>query len=316
LFTSLDDDTLQHLGGKDLPPNWREQLAPALLLAKSPLAESLGLGDFGRDYEAMMASVTDQLKGVAKKLVVESGAAELIPCIESGALTLSDAGLDAGAGGDNVLEGWIELLQRRLHDSRSRLLFDNRAGDLVASMLAEGMIDSNELGLKHAGQAAVGAGLVARLPAFPQAPMDELLDLRSDLAPALARYRRAVFRLSKELPASVGPELKSHVDDLWMAEIAPAITEIEERLADHGLVHDIAKSAASDVKALLLESAGVYIGMTSMAGLSDLISATAAAGTTTAQAVIRGTLDSVNGRQEARHHDLFYLYETNRMLTK
>lgn len=72
--------------------------------------------------------------------------------------------------------------------------------------------------MRHAEQAAVGSRLVARLPAFPGVPLDEILDLRCDLAAPLGRYRTAVVRLSDRLQA--GPfdrDLPDEIDDLWGA---------------------------------------------------------------------------------------------------
>lgn len=106
---------------------------------------------------------------------------------------------------DVQMWNWIDALVARLTDRRTRLLFDRQAGRLVQSMLAEGMIPTNSQGLQLAAQAALGVGFAERLPAFPTPKMDELLDMRKELALPLARYRGAVVRFSKEVPQVVGP---------------------------------------------------------------------------------------------------------------
>ena len=65
-------------------------------------------------------------------------------------------------------------------DPRSRLLFDGESADFFKMAIEEGEIALSTEHLPRARAAALGAGFVARLPALPQARMDELLDLRSD----------------------------------------------------------------------------------------------------------------------------------------
>ena len=58
---------------------------------------------------------------------------------------------------------WIDELVARLTDKRTRLLFDRQAGNLISSMLEEGLIPSNPQGLRLAAQAALGAGSLRSL---------------------------------------------------------------------------------------------------------------------------------------------------------
>lgn len=306
LLTSLDDDVLEHMnGGSSLPDGWR-QLVPLMVgLSGTPAGDELGIPN----VDEVFAEAREELSTIADELVVNSGASELIPCIEDGTLTLSDAGIEAISDFDAFLPRWSELLQTRLRDRRTKLLFDAQAGDLVASMLREGHIEPDASGIKRAGQAAVGAGLVARLPAFPNAPMDELLDLRGDLIDALVRYRGAVYRLARDVPAG-GEEAEAFIDALWEGEVQPTIVEIRERMADHGLVREIARNASQDVKTVMT-AASVYLGMSGSDVQSGLIAATAAAG----QASVSGLVSSLRGRLEVERNDLFYLYEADRRLT-
>jgi hypothetical protein len=315
LFRSLDERTLKGLtGGKGFDAQLLDYLPAFMAFAASPEGRALGLGDDADEFEAAMSQATAELQGVSEQMIRDSGAEELIPCIESGVLTLSDAGLGKGWESDQIMTEWTELLRRRLNDGSTRLLFDGDAGELVALMLRDGMIVGSELGFKHAGEAATGSGLVARLPAFPQAPMDELLDLRRDLKSPLVRYRAAVMRLSKDLPRLVGPELEAHIDDLWRSDVAPAIQEIEETLADHGLVGEIAKHAQEDIKVLIAGGAALFMGMSGAAGLENWVSATIAGAAAATHVAVKTGSSMRDGKQSARRSDLFYLYEANRRL--
>ena len=142
-----------------------------------------------------------------------------------------------------------------LVDKRTRLVLDDQVGGLAASLIREGHVDPHRLTLRHAAEAAVGSGLVARLPAFPRAPLGEILDLRSDLAGPLGRYRAAAVRLSaKVATAEFDNELPAELDDLWTTEVQPALDEMDEDLHRHGLVREIARAARQDVHKLLTEA--------------------------------------------------------------
>jgi hypothetical protein len=143
-------------------------------------------------------------------------------------------------------------------------------------MIREGAVDPNRLTLLHAEQAAVGSGLVARLPSFPQAPLDEILDLRSDLAGRLAKYRGAVVRMAGRLTsAPFNDDLGDDLDDLWHNEVEPALTDITEGMHQHGFVKELARTLTSSTKELIAGGAGIYVGFVQLASLNDWVSAAA-----------------------------------------
>lgn len=233
--------------------------------------------------------------------------------MDAGLLTLDTAGVEA-ADTDAMVKRFVDIIQQRLRDPRRKVLFDADTANLAQSLIDEAEGDQIH-GLRRAGQAAVGSGLISRMPAFPHAPMDELLALRTDLAAPLTRYRAAALDLAASLNPTLGAELESQVDDLWMAKVAPALLEIEETLADHSLVRELAKRATSDVKALLTGGAGVYMGVTATASLPTAATVLAGAALGTAPVMGQSAWSTVDARRSAKRHELFYLYEMNRRLS-
>jgi hypothetical protein len=228
LIASLDDDTLRHLGGgKDMPANWREVLA---VLSRPDASLPPEAAELARGLRASMAEAQEDLAGTAEKMLVDSGAGELLPAIGSGLVTLSASGFtdDTAADTDAVMENWLALLRGLLVDKRTRLVLDDQVGSLAASLIREGHVDPHRLTLRHAGEAAIGSGLVARLPAFPGAPLNELLDLRSDLAgplggtappPSASAPRSPQGRSRRTCPprsTTSGPPMYSQPSTRWM----------------------------------------------------------------------------------------------------
>ena len=314
MFSALDDKTLAHLNqGTPMPENFREMLSLLPVLMDPEVAALAGIEDDVKGFSAQFDEIQEQLSEVAEGLMTSAGADELIPALEAGLLTLDTAGIDA-TDTDAMVERFVGIIETRLRDSRRKVLFDAETASLANALVAEAS-DGHIPGLKRAGQAAVGSGLISRLPAFPDAPMDELLELRSDLTNPLTRYRAAALDLSGQLSPVLGDELEAQVDDLWAAKVAPALLEIEETLVDHSLVRELAKRATSDIRALLTGGAGVYMGVTATASLPAAATALAGAALGAAPVVGQSAWASAEARRSAQRHELFYLYETNRRLT-
>ncbi|WP_460794370.1 hypothetical protein [Nocardioides pacificus] len=231
LLASLDDDTINYLATRDgseatLPLDWRQTMEAALSVPPEAL-EALGVegADQLRELQELAAEHGREMQATLTNLLDEQGATELVTAIRSGSIKIADLGaspsstlrpmdLDPTDNTDVQLWNWIDALVARLTDKKTRLLFDRQAGGIIQSMLEGRMIPANPQGLRLAAQAALGAGFTERLPAFPTAKMDELLDMRKELALPLARYRGAVARFSKDMPQVVGENLDFEVEQL------------------------------------------------------------------------------------------------------
>lgn len=315
-LASLDDETMRHLGGgKNMPADWRNVLT---LLSRPGAMRHPEAAELRRALSAAMAETRADFSGTVEQMLAESGAEELLPAIASGLVTLSASGFsgDSAADTDSVMDNWLALLRGLLVDKRTRLVLDDQVGSLAASLIREGHVNPHRVTLQHAGEAAVGSGMVARLPAFPDAPLNELLDLRSDLSGPLGRYRAAVVRLSSKITA--GPfdaDLPVELDDLWTAEVQPALHEMDEDLHRHGLVREIARSARQDVHKLLTEGAGLYMGLSRLTSMNDWLSATTGLAGVAVTAGALGYDRATDARHEAHGRDLYFLYQVDRRLS-
>lgn len=314
LFGSFDDETLGFLNqGKPMPDNFRKVLPLLPMMLNPDFAKLAGIEEDVKGFTSQFEDVQAQLTEVAEDLISGAGADELIPALESGLLTLDTAGIEA-ADTDAMIEHFVGIIQRRLRDPRRKVLFDADTASLAQSLIAESGVDQT-LDLRRAGQAAVGSGLVSRLPAFPNAQMEEVLALRADLTAPLTRYRASTLDLSASLSPALGEDLEAQVDDLWRAKVAPSLLEIEETLAEHSLVRELARRATSDIKTLLFGGAGVYMGVTASASFPVAATVLAGAALGATPVVGQAAWSTVDAHRAASRHELFYLYETDRRLS-
>ncbi len=330
VLSSLDDLTLTRLGVEPISlPQWRHALkllgnmTPEALDAVSSLTGQ-SIPDEVRDAtnqaQNALATALEQFRGVADQMTLDSGADELTLAMEAGLLRLSTPIVGDGDT-DAFVARYMEKLRKLIQNPRVHLLLDELTGSLVRSMINGGRVEPSRLAVANAGEAAVGSGLIARLPAFDEAPLGEVLDLRKDLQDPLSRYRRSVAEMATRL--RVGPfdsDLPADVDHLYVTEVQPAIADLREQLADHGLVREVGRHLGVSVEPLIKGLAGsaLALGATSLADLSAWVTAAASAapaGIAAAQAAVSGVVSSREKSESLKRHDLFYLYEIDRRLS-
>lgn len=330
VLSSLDDAALSSFGvAPDAIPQWRQALGALGNLTPEAL-DAIGLltnrpvpaevREASTQAQYALRDALQSFQGVADQLILDSGADELTAAMKAGLLRLSEPLIGDGST-DAFVARYLEKLRSLIKNPRIHLLLDEQTGSLVRSMIEEGQIEPSRLSIANAGEAAIGSGLIARLPAFDEAPVSEVLDLRKDLDAPLSRYRRAVANMATQL--RVGPfdtELSADLDHLYIHEVRPAIADLRERLADHGLVREVARHLSTDIRPLVMGTAGsvLAVGAASLTDLSGWVTTAAAgapAAAAIAQAAVSGLVRRRDESEELKRQDLFYLYEIDRRLT-
>ena len=190
---------------------------------------------------------------------------------------------------------------------------------LARSLIDEGHVRLPERAVSNASEAVLGTGILARLPAFPTAALDEVVELRRDLDEPLGRYRRKVSDLRSEL--RTGPfdqHIEAEVDAVWRSEVGPAIVEIRQAMADHGLVREILRSLSGNVSDFVKGvglPAGVTVFSANMLDLNTAVTTGLASAAAAAAPTVAEALRSRQKEGQSRGHDLYYLYEVNRQLS-
>ena len=332
LLAAMDDETLAYIasrgGNAELPANWRETLGQALALDPDLLertdpesAQQL------RELHEMVAEQGSSTKADIEALFEQFGATELVVALRAKVVKVADLGITPAAtlrpadirasDTDWQIWNWIDALTSRLTDRRTRLLFDRDAGNLVQSMYEDGTIPASPQGMRLAAQAALGAGFAERLPAFPMAKMDELIEMRSELALPLARYRGAVVRFSKDIQPMVGEGLTFEVQQQWEETVKPMLMGLEDEMADHGLVRELARSLnVKDVRNFGYWTSGTYFAFANSTSLDALTTGLVATGASAIPQAASVALGAVRARRAATNeletNELYYLYEANR----
>ena len=280
-------------------------------------AQAEELRRFTAEAGALLREASD---GIAR----DTGLDVLQPAIDGGIVSVTDLGLrradtiraatGQSLGSDVEMKRFSHHIHRRLNDARTHLLFDVETASLVESMVHEQQIQLSSSGRLLLGKAALGAGLVARLPAFPEANIDEILHLRGDLAGPLRKYRSAVVRLSRSIADLPVDELDRAVQTEWEATVSPALDEIGSSLIDHGLVRELSRQARQDAATYVTMASGLFVGMDRFTDLNGALAGLVSALPAFGGSVGKASLARSDARATAEKSDFYFLYSANRML--
>lgn len=341
LMGALDDSSVRRITSSPLPDDWRryiplmtdlDGLAEALAASGLPVTEQQ-LADL-KDMADVMVHAVAPIEDIAQGFLNQSGMDELWPAVRSGLVKLEGVGtggrgniraedlawvfLPGSDGASEMMEKWQTKMTELLSDPQERLLLDEQISGVVREMTAQDASIIPRQTHRLASEAAVGTGLIARLPAFPNVPMDELLSLRSDLDEPLSRYRMASQKLAGLLNAvSFSLDWRSEIDELWRNEVKPSVVAVEDELTEHALVREIAKSAREDARFIITGGSALVATIGTTVGLQTALqTAVATAFGSGITAAWKGIGSARAARQKVGRDDLYYLVYINRNLNR
>lgn len=129
---------------------------------------------------------------------------------------------------ENEAEYFISNVLKAVDDDNAYPLLDYATVRYLDNELSEtpaGLLTALDRG-KHA---FLAQKLMERLPTFDAVPLDELLDIKRELAPYLIRFRSGLMRFGRDI--GVGPwsaDFPAEAEDWLIREVEPAVQEIEE----------------------------------------------------------------------------------------
>lgn len=319
-INSLTDEDLHEMAERRLSP--KELTGFRDLMRASLLSDDEIRDHYGDQAEARLAVLAQlrpildegarQMRESMGPVISSSGLDELRHAYKAGVVALTPLDEDKNPDPEQMMLAFVEALRHAAKSSSTRLLLDGSVTPLMEELVTSGQIEPSALMRQHSKEAAVGTGLITKLPAFPQVPLSELLDLRGDLDEPLARYRRASNTLGQGLSLDAfDPESAAEVDDLWRFSVLPAIEDLREELAHHSLVREVARSATTDIKTLItgLSGSAVYVGLKDVVDLDVWAIAAAAAitGGTGIHHLVKGAIERESTHRRIKKNDLFYL---------
>jgi len=314
--------------------------AATIALSVGPVLESLGKKRGSLDRRDLllrdmirqeMGPAREELAAVASSLLSKSGFDHLVKAEARGLLRFEDcdpgvdliaqciimatpAGQQEGSGDeytDGLLDVFFQKLARYLSSGRDYLLFDGQVADLMDAAIRAGLVQPRAAQTSRSAQAMSAFGLMEHLPTFPNAGVDEILDIRDELSPAVVPMRSALVSLTRDFSsvpwdASFADELH----DAWVEKVHPAIADLESAVHEN---HSLLAMATSTVKGVEKAWPGLTIVLAG-AGTGQPLLTTAGGGVTVASAAISAAWDRHVRARDVRQRPFYFLYRLQKEL--
>jgi hypothetical protein len=243
------------------------------------------------------------LEETAARLLEDASAHELIPAMRAGLLELHplvEANSDIDT--DSLVEGLVARAGEVLANNAMYPLLDDTIGDLVRSGLSEGIFEMLPRSGAHARQAGAAAGFFEMLPSFPQAQIDEVLDIRKELENPLVRFRGALAELTITMQAEAHDEdFAEELRDLWIAKVEPSMQEIRDLIKQHGLLRELVGQLTS---ARDMAATGIALAVAKEIHAPDIL----AFGTAVTLPTMRAAWERNQVRRMAQGHQFYFLH--------
>lgn len=257
----------------------------------------------------LMGQLRDQMKEPLRQVETMwrgMGGDEIKLAVDVGVLKLDQVIHGRGAEAANTIQRDVtRILHTILDDGSTYPLFDEMISAVSASLRLDA---SNATSRRRGRETGLASGLTVRLPSFPNASMSEILDIRKVLAPTLGAFRVAIHSMSGQLDVSpTSPEFQHIVDELWNSIVAPALDELEDRIAHDSSLRDLVLNPLSTVGAPL---AGIIsLGLTQSPVIASAVGASLLAANTLAEVRTQS-----NRRIDTTRSEFYFLYAANQRM--
>jgi hypothetical protein len=208
-----------------------------------------------------------------------------------------------------VYEEYMDIVSTSVAEGTTYPMFDDNTGLLVKARLDESGIAPSDIRMQRVRHSALAANLLEQLPDFGLTPIDELLDIRTELQASLDRFRGGVSTYAAGIKSAPwNKDFAAEADELFIQKVKPGIQEIEEMV----------KSGSSPIwhigrevnKAKSLIGGGAAIGflIDTPDSLSKYVKAMLGSVLPLSFAVGEGVKNYSNEKSKIRSHTLYFYY--------
>lgn len=277
-----------------------------------------------RNFEKAFSD--SHLGEMAKIIAEDAGTAQVKRAVESGILSVQKLETYGGTLADqyvsSVLSALLEQTSYPLLDSRTGNAVDAYFNVLASFGLTTARGSNLPGSVRFRGtQTHLNQVFTAGVPHFPLAPLDAILDIRSELQDSLTAYRAAVIEFSHEVESIPWSEsFEAELDELYRRKVAPQVANLSEEVEENSELRVLAKRA-SESQALW----GAAFGIVALAFQGDVSSmlgqlTSPALASSAAATVLPILFKSMNEHKkrttELRRNPLYLLSQTEALLKK
>jgi hypothetical protein len=215
-----------------------------------------------------------------------------------------------------ITQDFLTQLEAVVQDPAKYPMFDDFTGNLVRLGIEAGQINTSSATTQRAKAVGLAAELISKLPTFESASANEVIDIRNALDVPLVNFRSAMVKYAKEVEsASWDKDFPFEVDQLFIERVAPAVAAIEDEVKTNKYLYELGYSLLS-ASVPVTASSALGIGLSTVAGLSDVVNASMGASAGLAVLSIHAHKKWLDKQREIEKNQMFFYYKARKMLSE
>ena len=282
-----------------------QQFAPVqrmLSVAVQEVTDDAGIDQLARARSQGLLEIESADPGDAMDL--------LVSCILSAKLAQSGE-RNQDSHTDRIVETFVDKLSKHLSSGREYLIFDEPIANLTEAAIREGLFTPAKGPAGRCAQAMAASGLIGRLPTFPTATVDEVIDIRSELAPSLTQFRSAMVTVSKSFSSAAWEtDFEDEVHDAWVESVLPAVESVDASVKDNSSLLSLATgltgAANSAYPGLAIVGTGLVGHLGAVAAVGGVLAGLAP--------ILQAVRDRKKTDSEIRMQPFYFLYAVDQAL--
>jgi hypothetical protein len=217
------------------------------------------------------------------------------------------AGGDTGDASD-VVDEFVNLVSEAIENRTTYPLFDDTSGNLVKLGIEDGALSRSAIRVRQVKHCALADNLLRRLPDFSQTPIDELLDIRTELRPSLDRFRSGVSAYAKDIQSAPWDrDFAAEADELFIQKVKPGVIEVDDMIASNTSIAECVLRGLVNSKSLSGGAIGFIIDQ--HLALPKYIATALGYAIPTAFSLWEEFKNRFKKRGDAQKHDLYFYYQ-------
>lgn len=219
-----------------LTPETIALLSNAQAVAESPMVPS-EMREAMAAWPIQFETSRREMRDAVDKLLAEWGGEELAQAHRAGKVKIHRLveSLDGAEIAENAPQAVLDHLERLSKPGHPPTypLLTGQMADLMGAAIREGVVGADGAFDRRLRKAGFANGLIARVPNFGAARLDEITDIRTTLNNPLTRFRGEVASFSTAIASAPGtPDYEAEVDEFWLERIQPALQNLDEAVRE------------------------------------------------------------------------------------
>ena len=275
------------------------------------------------DQRGELDSLVEQIDGsradvsrIVDEQLTQAGYRQIAAAFDAGLVSIEPIDI----GGD-FSEGYLASLQRLLLDPTMYPVFDSEVSKLLKTFVDVGAITVGKHQASRNTQATTAERFLARLPTFPLATMDEIVEIRDDLRRPLTAFRSEMVKLSVVLGSTpLEADFDEAAQNAWIEIVekcqdvgVDAFDELDELTRERNLVRTYGVELATGAAGA---SAGLVVGLATHQPLdAAMLSTTVGAAAAASAAIVRGSIGRDRRAAALNAHPYYFLHQAETRLS-